>query len=213
MNIAAFKRLAVKNLGACLQKLSELLDKKRKDVENALLGFEGRLNRIGSDKRSGTIDPSALENRLNQLTQDVLEFIDTLQDEHFSTFARLREEIHEKLLVVCSGESALTRLKPYFNSNYFINVEYTFDFDPVKIDRSDIVVFTNPLDPLPPTTYQSILDQYFEKSSKYILYFGSHNEKVSKYPHKVYATNSPFSLYARLREMIEFMKYFNQTTI
>ena len=55
-----------------------------------------------------------------------------------------------------------------------------------------------------------LMEQYVEGIGSYMLYFG---EKFplerARYAEKVYFANSIFSLYARIREMLDFIKYFD----
>ena len=50
---------------------------------------------------------------------DVLEFLDALTDADFSPAAQIREEIYDKILVVCYGADAVLELQPFFDSFYF----------------------------------------------------------------------------------------------
>ncbi len=203
-----FKRLAAHNLGSCLQQLSEKLDAQHKDIENALLGFEGRLHRLDSNKRNGVLSLDDWDRHMNRLTLDVLGFLDTLREEHFSPLARLREEIHEKILVVCYDETAVQQMDAFFDSFYFKNVRYTHHYDEAEIAWCDLIVFDFLYAREENPAYHDLLAHYLQHSPRYILYFGRFNKMLEHYPTKAYFANSPFSLYARLRELMEFMKYY-----
>jgi hypothetical protein len=209
MNLIDFKRLAAQNLGACLQQLSEKLDARHKDIENAMLGFEARLHRLDAGKRNGVISLDEWDLGMNRLVHDVLGFLDTLREEHFSPLARLREEIHEKILVVCDNEAAIQKMDAFFDSFYFKNVDYALhQYDEDKIAWCDLIVFDYLYARQENPAFYDLLVQYLNYAPRYLLYFGRNNKILENFPMKAYFANSPFSLYARLREILEFMKYY-----
>lgn len=209
-NSTEFKLLAAENVGKCLQQLSKKIDANQNGHFNVLVNLQARLNRFNNNKLANVLSPEEEALQENQLVMDVLEFLDTLTDADFSPAAQLREEIYDKILVVCYGAGAVLELQPFFDSFYFKNVQYAlYEFDEEKIAWADFIIFDYIYAVDNDPDYYELLRQYLDETpGKYLLHFGRHDRILEYYPMKVHAANVPFELYARIREMIEFKKYY-----
>jgi len=209
-NIAEFKMLAAENVGKCLQQLSKKIDTSQTTPFNGLINLQARLNRLNNSKLANVLSEDDEARQENQLVMDLLQFLDTLSDADFSPVSQLREEIYDKILVVCYGAGAVLELQPFFDSFYFKNVQYAlYDFDDEQVAWADFIVFDYiyALDNDP--DYYELLRQYLDETpGKYLLHFGRQDRLLDLYPMKVHTANTPFELYARIREMIEFKKFY-----
>lgn len=210
-SISEFKMLAAENVGKCLQQLSKKIDTSQTSRFNALLNLQARLNRLNNNKLANVWSEEEEARQENQLVMDLLEFLDTLTEKDFSLVAQLREEIYEKILVVCYGAGAVLELQPFFDSFYFKNVQYAlYDFDEEKLEWCDFVIFDYVYAVENDPSYYELLKQYLDDTPKYLLYFGRPDRLLEYYQMKVHIANSPFELYARIREMIEFIKFYKK---
>lgn len=208
-SITEFKLLAADNVGKCLQQLSKKIDTSHPSHFNALLNLQARLNRLNNNKLANVLSEDDEARQENQLIMDLLDFLDMMTDADFSPVAQLREEIYEKILVVCYGAGAVLELQPFFDSFYFKNVQYAlYEFDEEKLAWCDFIVFDYIYAVENDPSYYELLKQYLDDTAKYLLYFGRADRLLEYYPMKVHIANSPFELYARIREMIEFMKFY-----
>lgn len=193
-------------LDEVLQKLSQVF-KNDSDKLNDITLFYTRHNLTSANYRKGLIEPKEHHQQVLQLANSILNLIGEISEEEATAY-ELENSIFTKILVVCKNEAAIQRMDAFFDSFYFKNVDYTHHYDEAKVAWCDLIVFDflhaceeNP-------AYHDLLTQYLRHSPKYILYFGRFNKLLEQYPMKAYFTNSPFSLYARLRELIDFMKYY-----
>ena len=209
-NSTEFKLLAAENVGKCLQQLSKKIDANQTSHFNILVNLQARLNRFNNSKLANVLSPEEEARQENQLVMDVLEFLDALTDADFSPAAQIREEIYDKILVVCYGADAVLELQPFFDSFYFKNVQYAlYKFDEEKIAWADFIIFDYIYAVDNDPGYYELLRQYLDETpGKYLLHFGRHDRILELYPMKIHTANSPFELYARIREMIEFKKYY-----
>lgn len=211
-SIAEFKMLAADNVGKCLQQLSQKIDASQTSRFNALVNLQARLNRLNNNKLANVLSEDDEARQENQLVMDLLEFLDMLTNDDFAPSAQLREEIYDKILVVCYGAGAVLELQPFFDSFYFKNVQYAlYEFDEEKIAWADLIVFDYIYAVDNDPDYYELLRQYLDETpGKYLLHFGRHDRILEHYPMKVHSAITPFELYARLHEMIEFKKFYTR---
>lgn len=144
---------------------------------------------------------------LAQLTQAVLHLIDNLSEDDLSEVRHLREEMHERILVV-TRPARRAYMERFFSKNYFKNVYYIHYGDSIPSERFDLAVLED-IEPEPASTLH--IGDYVNGMTCYFLYFGERFPlDRSKYADKVYFANSIFSLYARIKEMLDFMKYYDE---
>lgn len=202
----SLKRTLADNLGQCIQHLEASLDPRR-DAYNQCLQLLTDFNRLERENMSNLLSREQYNQDFARLTQRTLFLIDNLRDDDLSAARRLREEIHERILVVTRPERQ-AYMERFFSKNYFKNVAYIHYGDAVPAERFDLALLedmeSEPLSAM-------LIEQYVESIGAYILYFG---EKFplerTRYAEKVYFANSIFSLYARLKEMLDFMKYYSE---
>jgi len=201
------KRTLTDNLGQCIKHLEASLDPKRESW-NDCLRLLADFNRLERENMNNLLARDDYNLEFAKLTERTLYLIDNLQEEDLSAVRRMREEIHERILVVVLPERR-AYMERFFSKNYFKNVTYIAYGDAVPSERFDLAVLED-LVPEPVPMASMYIEQYADAIPSYILYFG---EKFplnrAKYSDKVYFANSIFSLYARIREMLDFMKYYD----
>jgi len=203
----SLKRTLTDNLGQCIKHLEASLDPKR-EAWNDCLRLLADFNRLERENMNNLLARDDYNLEFAKLTQRTLYLIDNLEEEDLSVVRRMREEIHERILVVVLPERR-AYMERFFSKNYFKNVTYIAYGDAVPSERFDLAVLEDMV-PEPVPFASMYLEQYADAIPSYILYFG---EKFPlsrvKYAEKIYFANSIFSLYARIREMLDFMKYYD----
>jgi hypothetical protein len=126
----------------------------------------------------------------------------------------LENAVFKRILVVCKSAGREEYMRRLFPEQYFKGVEYDVSEKPraaESVNRFDLVVFDNN----PPSEADDpheLLRYYLEQTRPYLLYFGSQQLQLLRdFSEKAYFANSIFSLHGRLREMIEFLKYYTPT--
>jgi|GEM_PF-1756427 len=132
---------------------------------------------------------------------------------------RRSEQYLEKITVVCYDKNGKDKMAPYFNPRYFVpeNIHYHCFTDTAKprLDLakvSDFVVFDNyhvPVDGDNAYQRDLLADYLNAREAQYVLSFGGwvfDNDEIRPWMDKFYAANSPISLYARIRELREYIK-------
>lgn len=200
------KRTLADNLGQCIKQLEAALDPRRESW-NECLRLLADFNRLERENLGNLISREQYNHDFARLTERTMLLIDNLGDDDLSAARHLREEIYERILVV-TRPARLAYMERFFSGNYFKNVTYIHYGDPVPPGKFDLAL----LEDLEPEPFSAmLLEQYAAGIGAYIIYFG---EKFplerARYADKVYFANSIFSLYARIKEMLDFMKYFDE---
>lgn len=199
------KRTLADNLGQCIKQLEASLDPQREAWEQCLL-LLADFNRLERENLGNLLSREQYNQDFARLTHRAMHLIDNLQESDLSAVRHLREEIYERLLVVTRPEKQ-AYMERFFSKNYFKNVVYIHYGDAVPEERFDLALLED-VEPAPLSAM--LMEQYADNIGAHILYFGENFplNKV-KYADKVYFANSIFSLYARIKEMLDFMKYYN----
>jgi hypothetical protein len=201
------KRTLADNLGQCVKQLEAALDPRR-EAYNQCLQLLADFNRLERENMNNLLAREQYNQEFARLTQRTLFLIDNLQEGDLSAARRLREEIHERILVVTRPEQR-AYMERFFSKNYFKNVTYIHYGDPVPAERFDLALLE---DVQPEPLSAMLMEQYVEGISAFMLYFGeTFPLNRACWADKVYFANSIFSLYARIREMLDFMKYYDSS--
>lgn len=200
----SLKRTIADNLGQCIKQLEASLDPARA-VYNDCLAMLTTFNRVERENLANLLTREEYNRELAQLTQAVLHLIDNLMEDDLSEVRHLRQEMHERILVV-TRPARRAYMERFFSKNYFKNVQYIYYGDAIPSERFDLAVLED-IETEPASSLY--MEEYVQGIGCYILYFGERFplDRV-RYAEKVYFANSIFSLYARLKEMLDFMKYF-----
>ncbi len=199
------KRKVSDNIGNVLKELGALIDPGA-EVFNTLISIESAFKRLDEQRIRDTVPAERLNVEYGQITQRILSFIDSLEEEDILGPRLMQYEIYEKILVVTKSEGRRKYMQKFFPTDYFRHTQYDDSAEPHKAEGIDIVVY----DDTPPPEKEEVdelLLHYLEDTEAVVLYFGRHSPLVWKYPEKAYATNSVFSLHARIKEMTEYLKY------
>lgn len=199
------KRKVSSNIGNVLKELGTLINPNQ-EAFNTLVGIEASFKRLEIQRLRNSALPGDLNVQYASITQRTLDFIDSLEEEDILTPRLFQYEIYEHILVITKSEGRKDYMRQFFPTDYFRNVEYDDSAKPQSAEGIDIIVY----DDTPATEkgeVDDLLKHYLENTEPMTLYFGRHSPLVWDYPEKAYATNSVFSLHARIKEMTEYLKY------
>lgn len=199
--------IAHDDLGGLIKTLHEdLADNSR--LKNELFGHTRQFNRVKADARNSNLDYQEAQKATNRITNTILEFIGELEEDDLNPAQPLRDTYFERILVVVADEERKKWISQFFEDEYFPNLSIHVGLNLAETANYSIVIFDNMMKDKP-ANWQQLLEDYLELPGFYLLYLGTgFNAAIADYPTKAYATNTIFSIYARLREMVEFTKYF-----
>ncbi|MFN0013046.1 MAG: NARF domain-containing protein [Saprospiraceae bacterium] len=201
------KRTLAENLGQCIKHIEASLDPQRETYNNCLQ-LLADFNRLERENMNNLLARDDYNLEFSKLTQRTLFLIDNLDEADLSAARRLREEIHERILVVVHPDRK-AQMERFFSKNYFKNVRYITYGDGIPAEHFDLAILDNMV-PEPIPQVSMLLEEYADGIPFYILYFGeTYPFNQVQYADKIYFANSIFSLYARIREMLDFMKYYD----
>ncbi|MCO6492719.1 MAG: hypothetical protein J5I98_30150 [Phaeodactylibacter sp.] len=201
----ALKRKVSGNIGNVLKELGAMINPNEKAF-NTLIGIEAAFRRLEAQQQLITVSPEQLNVGYASITQSILNFIDSLEDDDILTVRLLQHEVYERILVVVKSKERKQYMQQFFPTDYFRNVYYDDSALPQPAKGIDIVLYDDTPPPGEGET-DTLLQHYLENTDAVVLYFGRHSPLVWKYPEKAYATNSVFSLHARIKETTEYLKY------
>jgi hypothetical protein len=200
------------NAGEVLQTLQQIFAHNG-DKLNEVFKQKARLEKYRKDQRGGAWSNEDLNREFNQIHDAIIFLIDQITPEEAAAY-ELENAVFKRILVVCKSAGREEYMRRLFPEQYFKGVEYDVSEKPraaESVNRFDLVIFDNyphgaPDDP------HDLLKYYLEQTQPSLLYFGSQQlNLLREYPEKAYFANSIFSLHGRLREMIEFLKYYSTT--
>lgn len=201
---ADLKQQVRRNTGNVLKALGDLLDPNR-EAFNTLVAIESAFRRLQAQEMRGNIPREQLHTGYADITARTLSLIDMLEEEDILSPRLLQYEIYERILVVAKSEERSHYLRQFFPADYFRSVDYDHSAQPQPAEGYDIILY----DDQPPASKgetDPLLLHYLRDTEPVVLYFGRHSPLVWEYPEKAYATNSVFSLHARIREMAEYLR-------
>ena len=203
------KDIILKSIEKCLDCLDLAIDKKAKGINNKLILFRLRLKSLEDQQKLGSITSKDLDVEMIKLSSGLLTFID--EDLEATDIANMKvlENNKQKSILVITRPEQEQMMREFFIKHYFPKVAFAVNMSTLVIDKADIIIYE---DMETDDANLKRIWEYVEKhKDSYFLYFGNGYLKVPKeYNSSVYFTNSPFSLYARLKELLDYIKYYGK---
>lgn len=201
------KDLITRNSREVLQILRKIYDN-NKQYHNEVIELLTRFNRLSGDRRTNVKSTENLEVQINQLNRSIIELIDLISEEEAAAY-ELEQSIFQRILVVCKSPTREEYLENLFPSNYYKELKVEGSGVPLPMEEAnafDLIIFDN-YPPGEKDDPNELLKHYLDNTIPYILYFGPNLPLLYQYPERAYFTNSVFSIHARIREMIEYLKH------
>ncbi|MFK7797548.1 MAG: hypothetical protein AB8E82_08850 [Aureispira sp.] len=205
-----------------LSLLKKELDREREKYTQ-FLSLSRRFNQVQDQRMANTIDFNNGNIELNKIGGAILDFIETLDS---SDLGQASQFVHLEVLneiVVFSKIDKAEKVKFFFNQLNFsnISVHSIEEFKNVDYDQFDLIIFDNR--DIPPCFSKNkleeldkeiktlllqrieIMESVIKDSSKFIIHYGEFLYWLNFNRERIQAANSQFSLYARTKEVIEFV--------
>ncbi|MFK8101966.1 MAG: hypothetical protein AB8G15_05570 [Saprospiraceae bacterium] len=187
------------------------------------ISIKRRFNALLDQKVNDTIDFNTRTTETNKIGKSLLDFIETLKEVDLATEYQSTHAEIENSIAVFTAQDRMKKVQDFFKLLNFKNVSviHTKDFSNTALDSFDLVIFDNR--DLPACFSKKILESLdLEKkeqilnrikkmndvingSAKFIIHYGEFLYWINSNRERVQAANSKFSLYARTKEVIEFI--------
>lgn len=214
MALPEFKQSLKDRIPLDTQEVFRVLDRHiepERSIYNNLKLLQSRFSDVHADANRGTLD---YENSLRfktQVRQALIELIDELKAED------LLKKKDFRILVICRNENDKVYMEQYFEA-LPLDATVLQPLDYVEPDGYSLLVFdAHSIGAVPkeealknlPADVQQFMDlllQYLRNAPKWLVYFGELNYLVNNFRDTTNAANNKFSLYARIKEMKDFME-------
>lgn len=216
MELAAFKSSIKQRIPVDTLEVLRILDGHLKsDVSNyaELINLTAQHSEIHRSFNLGILGIDEKMKFLSRIWKALIELVDRIEDEDVSISKSF------KLLVISKDEPDRQYMQQYFDAlpitahvisttSYFPPCNYSL----VCFDAHSIGMVRNQgeYDKLTEEqkTHLSLLMEYLEKAPKWLVYYGEQNYLINNFRETTNAANNKFSLYARIKEMMDFMENF-----
>lgn len=202
---STIKKTVTTDLINAFRELEKLLNPDAIETHNLYLMLNSQFRDFQMWSLEGVADREEVQRSKNDLVRRVLEFVDNLEKEDFQRTEWLLDYIYERIMVVCKSKERTKYLEQFFPIKYFGSLRFDYSQKKVNVDDVDILIYDDT--PSVKDHDDELLRYFIIETLPVVLYFGRHSQLVWEYPEKAYATNSVFSLHARIREMINYLKY------
>lgn len=177
------------------------------DAQHDIDIIRARYSQYRREKGKGVL--SVTEDRIEYqaIVAGLLDILKSLTDDDLIAGADVLDKHYDRILLVCSPERASHVKNKLFPNRYFPNAQVVAQTKEVSSESVDIVLYDK--ESFAPDF--ALYEQYVEFGPAPVLWFGQgFAPKVEgDVKNAFYYANSDFSVYARLREMLDYLKYFN----
>ncbi len=203
-------------LRACMNRMKEYLidgTSQRRLLSNLLR----RYNELFNERNQSVVEDTPFRTGMNQLADSLLSLI-----EQFSTDNVSESLFIEPILIICNANKR-KEMESFFGKKYFPNAQFinygealpkgVFDVVFLEDESNIITQTTNRKQDGDPTeanvNRRKEMTNYLNESEGYFLYIGTFFP-MHEYKNRVYYSNSRFSTYARLKEVLDYIKYYGK---
>lgn len=189
----------------------------------AFLAISQRFNQLQDERMSGRIDYQTANITANNIGLSLLHFIRTLTKVDIQTVPKMvHQELPNQLLILTENEQP-EKIADFFKQLNLpnITVHKTSLLETLEFNKYDVIIFDNRdlvvcfnqqvLNGVLPAAKTIIEDRInkmeflIQHSTKFIVHYGNQLFWINGHRERVQAANSQFSLYARTKEVIEFI--------
>jgi len=186
---------------------------------NTLTLISGRFRGAKTDYMHGTIDYETNKRDISSVSAALLELSGSLNIKDLAEVDS--DKISTRLMLITPTDESEVEMRLFFPFEYFRAVEIAGDDDRYQsiIDDEDLIIFDNFAhqrvevgEPIRKRQFEK-LDWVLKNTACFIIWFGDYGEIVKLHNDRIYAANFRFALYARIREMLDFIKYYKGTSL
>jgi len=187
------------DLEAAFEQIADRLFQGKWKTLTSFLLLKSQYAALKEEMMVGTIGDKEHGLGMNKMRKGLLHFIQHLE----------AEDLVGKALVISPNAEAEAPLAKAFLKFYSLSV-FDHECQGVVDGDYDFLVFNDfywKPDPEAASAFEALCQKYLE-AGYYVVYFvATHKDIVGKNREQVHAAQSPFALFARVREMIEYLKY------
>ena len=201
------------DLQNCLKELKAALKQDTSVREDLILILSSYNSLL---KQEQLLDSTEYRREISKIAKSILVLVDSLEDRDVSEGVFI-----ETLLIICNPQKR-SDMEAFFGKRYFPNAEFINYgevlpkgiYDVIILeDESNIInqTINNKGTEIPTEQNKNRREQmkgYLDTSDAYFLYIG--NRFTLGYENRVYFSNSRFSIYARLKELLDYLKYYSK---
>lgn len=202
----AIRLIESNKLRDCMTRMKEYLNE-NSSQRRVLSSLLRRYNDLLEQRRINTVETNTYNQGMNQIADILIDIVEQLNEENVSESLFI-----ETVLIICR-KNKLIEMKEFFNKKYFPNAEFINYGEEPPNGVYDVIV----LEDMPTGSVTEMdMEKYLKETYPYFLYYGSGffpkslQEKHDKNKDRVYFTNSKFSLYSRLKELLDYIKYYGK---
>ena len=156
---------------------------------------------LKADEMSGVLSEKEISIEHNKIVRNLINYIDILEKDEVFDSPLHYIPIIEEVLIVCNSNEEETFEKLFRKLNFknvTVRAEYKFNDD----DKQLIIVFDGRT-----KNVDELMTEYLKKKESAFLFFlGEYSNVVKENRERVYAANSKIALYARIKELIDYIK-------
>ncbi|MCB0630730.1 MAG: hypothetical protein R2824_33410 [Saprospiraceae bacterium] len=173
-----------------------------------------RLKVSANEKRLGEITREEFNVEQSNITGIILDLIDKLTTDDISELDVFLQENYTPIMVISDTSTGVAKMKQFFNQFYFKLVEYHAGKVPLSKDRLSqftiIILDAMYIEGNRMRYLNHLEDHYLQHEGLFFLYFGKRHTTFEEpeYAHKLHFSNSVFSLYARINEMMDYLRLY-----
>jgi hypothetical protein len=209
-------QLEKSNTQNCLKQLKTALSQNtplRQDLTLILANYNALL------RGEQLLDPTEYRREMAKTAKSISTFIEQLEDTDVSEGVFI-----ETLLIICNPDKR-TDKEAFFGKKYFPNAEFINYGEVLPKGIYDVVILEDEdnwisqcvkneegkLTQTPANSQrQQDMKNYLQATDAYFIYSGPGRFDMPDYNHRVYFSNSRFSIYARLKELLDYIKYYGK---
>jgi hypothetical protein len=219
------KKIKSQIIKADLQVMFDLLHNNvcpKSDRYNEFLLLNHRYNKNKVGLINDSLPYEVYSREDNKITEALLHWVDQISESDLNSNIIDRvKEILNPVLVVCSSDESRQYMQKIFSLLNFKNAKVIVGEKLEDITEFDLVIFDNrKLKDCPSEALLSklsdgekhkieatlsLMETYISKTDKFLIHFGERLFWINKNRERVYAANSKFALYARIKEMLDFI--------
>lgn len=218
----SLKDLIVDRVTLCIDELRRVVNEDSRKYDDLIM-LQSQYKELKTKENNGTFDPSIDRVHKEQVKNRIITFITDLEEEDFDKAAFKLHGIEESILVVSHDKKSSADMNKFFSSYTFINTDYDFSGKVIYPSHCDLIVFDNRImgkvvpnpkfeEELNDTvkSHLALLKDYLTKTNYNIVYYGEFLYWLNDHRDRVNAANSKFTLYPRIKETIDCMKYYKE---
>lgn len=226
MHIQSFKEklqdlLAENRLALVLRTLKKEI-KLDSDLYSEFIQVKYRYNSIQDDLRAGVVTYENSKIQEAQIVSSISRFIQKLTTDDLKELTKTSENGIENPILIIATPDKIKELTDFFRKLQFANFtvtgtlpnkEFLLGFDLIIFDNTDLKSSFKEIDleKFQPTEKNKIKEretqmlQVIQDTPRFLLHFGEHSYIVSNHRDRIHAANSLFALYARTKEVLDFI--------